>query len=160
MDGTTRMRTRTTMTTTTIKLNKNMLFHLNWFDLCLYFFLLLLLCIVSIRIKLHFEWENLVFPRHKTISNLNLNWIEKLLFLVRGQLIIFTTQDKLCCHKIYLHTNLSFEFWQQNGVGLHQCQFVNIKLNLSRHIHHHKTFLTLDLWCLFRCVWVCVGVPD
>lgn len=53
-----------------------------------FFLLLLLLCIVLFHIKLHFKWENFVFPHHKTIFNLNLNWIEKLLLFSMGQLII------------------------------------------------------------------------
>lgn len=126
-----RMGTRTTMT---IKLNENMLFHFIWIDLtckcacvCLYLFFLLHLLLLFIfsfifalsQFALNFTLNGRILSFHAIKQFpiwiwIELNW-EVVVFLVWGQLIIFTTQDKLCCHKIYLHINLSFEFRQQNG---------------------------------------------
>lgn len=131
--------------TTTIKLNKNMLFHLNWFDLyvCVCFSFFVYFALFYFALNFILNGRILSFHTIKQFSIWIWIWIELrsccCFFSVWGQLTILLHETNYVATKyiyieIYRLNSTTKWYW------LHQCQFVNIKLNLSRHIHHHKTF--------------------
>lgn len=110
--------------TMTIKLNKEqkhaISFELIWLVcvcVCVYtfsVFFLFLLCFALFQLALNFILNERISSFHAIKQFSIWIWIElsSCCFACAwgwGQLIIFTTQDKLCCHKIYLHINLSFD---------------------------------------------------